>query len=159
MEPTATEQTTEETIVAPTIAPEEDLESKVAQLEAEKTQILEEKENYKKAYLKETQRAPVDESEDERYRRIAREELANSRIADIAKEQEAIAEKALKENKELKLAALSKTEPAAAIGSHSESTPVQDTSITPEQLRYFKEDLKWTDTDIARYKTNLRKKV
>lgn len=153
-EPNATE------INVPTIAPEDDLESKVAALETEKREILEREQNYKTAYLKEAARNKeiTTEDDDERLRRIAREELANSRVAEIAREQEAIAQKALKENKELKLAALNKTEPAAALGAHSESVPVLDTTITPEQMAEFKRR-GWTDEDIKRYKENLRKKA
>lgn len=147
--------------IAQTIAPEENLEDKVAKLEAEKAKILEEKENYKKAYLKEAERVatPVQEDDDDRLRRIAREELANSRLVDIAREQDEIIQKALKENKELKLAQLSRTgEPSASIGAHSEGIPVTDTSVTPEQMAFFKSK-GWTEQDIERYKTNLRKKA
>ena len=101
MEITATEQTTEETTVAPTIAPEDDLELKVTALEAEKAKLMEEKENYRQAYLKADKGNTGDEGDDDRLRRIAREEVANSRLADIAREQDEIIQKALKENKEL----------------------------------------------------------
>lgn len=151
-----TETTTEETVVAPTIAPEEDLEARLAQLE-------EEKENYRKAYLKEANKKSevvAGEDEDERMRRIADEAVANSKLAEIAREQDTIIQRALKENKELKLAQLSKTgTPPAAIGGHSEGILVTDTSITPEQLAYFKNTLHWTDKEIELYKKNLRKKV
>lgn len=155
------DETTATEAIAPTIAPEEDLELKVTALEAEKAKLLEEKENYRKAYLKEASKEAEPESETnlETLRKIAREELANSRLADIAREQDEIIQKALKENKELKAAALGKKpETIAAVGAHSESTPVMDTSITPEQMTYFK-SRNWSDKDIERYKANLRKKL
>lgn len=141
---------------APAIAPEENLEDKVIALEAEKAKLMEEKENYRKAYLKSEENLP-DEGDD-RVRQIAREELANSRLLEIAREQDGIIQKALKENKELKLAQLNRKEPSAVVGAHSESMPVADTSITPEQSAYFK-SRNWSDKDIERYKQNLRKKV
>lgn len=141
-----------ETIV-PTIAPEEDLEAKLAQLETEK-------ENYRKAYLKEaakTRVEPADEDEDDKINRKVNEALANSKLADIAREQDEIIKKALKENKELKLAQLNKTTPPAAVGAHSESTPVTDTLVTSDQMAQFK-SWGWDDKKIQAYKSNLLKK-
>lgn len=143
-----------ETIV-PTIAPEEDFEAKYAQLETEK-------ENYRKAYLKEASKKGDigTEEEEERIRRIAQEELANSKVVEIARQQDEIIRQTLKENKELKLASLNKTStPPATIGSHSESIPVRDTLIPPEQMEYFKNTLHWGEKEIANYKKNLQKRV
>ena len=140
--------------IVPAIAPEEDLEARLAQLETEK-------ENYRKAYLKEAARKvePVDEDEDDKINRKVNEAIANSKLADIAREQDDIIKKALKENKELKLAQLNKTgTPPATIGSHNESTPVRDTLVTPEQMAAFKAK-GWSDKDIERYKKNLQKRV
>ena len=136
---------------APAIAPEETSEDKFSALQAEMDKIKEEKENYRKAYLKETSKHSEPSEDDERLRQIAREELANSRISEIAREQEQLIKVALKENKELKLAQLNKKEPSAAVGSHSEGIPVQDTSITKEQMDFFKSK-NWIDKDIERYK-------
>ena len=140
--------------IAPTIPPEQDYAAQIAKLETEK-------ENYRKAYLKEAEKGgnPADEDEDGRMRRIAQEELSNSRLVEIAREQDEIIQKALKENKELKLAHLNKTDaPPAALGAHAEGMPVRDTSVTPEQIAHFKSK-GWTDADIERYKQNLRKRV
>ncbi len=102
----------------------------------------------------------VDEDDDDRLRRIAREELANSKIMEITREQDELLQRAVKENKELKLAQLNKTTaPLAGIGVHSEGIPVTDTSVTPEQMAYFKTTLGWSDKEIERYKLNLRKKA
>ena len=139
------------------IAPAEDSEARFARLEAEKAKLAEEKENYRKAYLKEVNKDDDSADEEGRLRKIAREELANSRLVDIAREQDELIRQTLKENKELKLAHLNKsTEPPATIGSHSESTPVRDTLVTQEQMTYFKSK-GWSDQDIERYKKNLQK--
>ena len=155
----ATETTTE---VAPTIAPEEDLEAKYAAIEEEKAKLAEQRENYRKAeakYKEKLEAIPENDSDEEKLRRIAREELANSQVLDLAREQDEIIRKALKENKELKLAQLNKTgTPPATLGAHSETVAVKDTLITPEQLEAFKAK-GWSDKDIERYKTNLRSKI
>jgi hypothetical protein len=134
------------------LAAPEDAEARFLKLE-------EEKENYRKAYLKESEKnkGHVEYPEyEEKMVEVARKVLTESRLAEIAREQDAIIQKALKENKELKLAQLNKTTatPVAAVGTHSESTPVRDTLITPEQLAAFKAK-GWSDQDIERYKKNL----
>ena len=80
----------------------EDLEARNAVLEAEKVKLLEETVNYKAAYLKEKAKQADGGDDEERLRRIAREELSNSRLAEIAREQDTIIKKALKENKRSK---------------------------------------------------------
>lgn len=132
---------------------EADIAAKVAKLE-------EEKDNYRKAYLKEAEKnktAP-DPTEDERIARVVEEKLAQLRIADINKEQDTLLKQALKENKELKLAQLNKqTGPITSVGTHSESSAVQDTAITQEQLAFFKSK-GWDDKKIEAYKRNLVKR-
>ena len=140
---------------------EDDPEAQISALEAEKARLIEESANYKMAYLKaKSKKGEVsndDEDLEEKVRRISQETLAQSRLAQLAQEQDAIIKKALKENKELKLANLNKTKtPPAVMGAHSEATPVTDTSITPEQLNVFKAK-GWSDKDIERYKNNLKK--
>ncbi len=155
---------TEETVKIPAVA-EEDLEAKNVALEAEKSRLIEEAANYKLAYLKEKRKKEqfaepeedLGETQDEKMRRIANEALANSRIAEIAREQDLIIKKALKENKELKLAQMNRTNiPPASVGTSNESTPVTSTSITPEQMVAFKAK-GWDDKTIERYKKNLQK--
>lgn len=159
---------------APTIAPEkvekvlttteEDLEAKNLALEAEKFRLIEESANYKLAYLKEKKKKEqfneeneTESLDEEKIREITRVELANSRIAEIAREQDLIIKKALKENKELKLAQLNRTTiPPASVGTHSEGTPVTSTLVTPDQMSAFKAK-GWSDKDIERYKRNLQK--
>ncbi len=138
-----------------------DLATKLAALEAEKGQLEVERNNWKTAALKYKGKASADldsEEDEERIAGITRKALAESRLADIAREQQAIIEKTLKENRELKLAHLNKKEPPAAVGTHSETTTVRDGSITPEQMAYFK-SRNWSDKDIERYKKNLAKRI
>ncbi len=145
------------TNVVPPTNSTEDAEAQVARLQAEKTKLLEENANWKAGLLKEKAKNKVkdddtEESTEDMVRRISRETLSESRLVEIAQEQDSIIQRALKENKELKLAQLNKTgAPPASVGTHSESQPVTDTLITPDQLNAFKAR-GWTDKDIERYK-------
>ncbi len=160
VEPNATEAivpsiATEEKVTAPT----EDAEAKIAALEVEKAKILEERDNYKNAYLKESKKPKTedfDENEEDRMEQVAKKVLSESRLAEIAREQDAIIQKALKENKELKLAQMNKTTVPGAMGTHSESVMVTDTLITPDQMKSLQAK-GWSDKDIERYKKNLQK--
>lgn len=135
-----------ETIVE-TIPAQDDLEAKVKELEEEKA-------NYQAAYLKERAKNHDDESDEQKFRRIAREELESSRIMDIDKQKDIIIAKALRENRELKLAKLNKTDIPASTSVHSEGHAVKDTVITPEQMSAFKSQGR-TDKWIENYKRNL----
>lgn len=143
-------------VPAPALTAEEDLQARYSQLEVEKN-------DYRNAFLKEkakNKEALPDMSEDDRLKTIVDERLAESHLAEIAREQSIIIDKALKENKELKLTNLNKNNtPPASPGSSSEPvTPVRTTSITPEQLAYFKAK-NWSEKDIERYKKNLGARV
>lgn len=141
---------------------QEDAEARIAELEAAKNKAIEEAANYKVAFLKEKNKSKrenlesEDESEEDRVRRIMREEIANSTISKIDAEKEELLKKLAKENKELKLARKNTTDTPSSIGTHSESIAVTSTAITPEQTAAFKAR-GWTDKDIARYKENLKK--
>ncbi len=153
-EPKATEANTEAIAPQAVVETPEDSEARYKRLE-------EEKENYRKAYLKESEknRIPMEElDEDGKMAEIARRVMGESRLAEIAREQDSIIQKALKENKELKLAQLNKTTttPSAAIGTHSESVAVKDTMVTPDQEAFFKSK-GWDAATIERYKKNLQK--
>lgn len=140
-----------------TVTLQDDNEAKIATLEGEKAQLTVEMSNWKMAALKAKAKAKEEGTEideDERMKDIAREALAESRLAEIAREQDGLLKQALKENKELKLAALNKKEPSAATGAHSEAPLVQDTQVTPEQMAAFKAK-GWDDKKIERYKRNL----
>lgn len=159
-------QMEENNAVIPAAAPEDttvvidDTEARIAALEAEKARLIEEGANWKVAalkYKKEGKQENFEEDDEDRMRRIAAETLANSRLVEIAREQDDIIKRALKENKELKLAQLSKTgTPPVAQGTHSEGQAVQDTLVTADQMAAFKAR-GWTDKDIERYKKNLQK--
>jgi len=138
-----------------TVTVDDDSTAKIASLEAEKAKLIEEAANWKVAALK-AKKEGNEPDEDERMERIARKALADSRLAEIAREQDAIIQKALKENKELKLAALNSKNktPNAAIGNHTETQEVQDTIVTPDQMAAFKAR-GWDDKKIERYKKNL----
>ncbi len=135
-------------------------EAKILALEAEKNAILEREANYKLAYLKEKKKnesaQDFPETDEERVRRITREELANQRITQIDTEKETLLQKTLKENKELKLAIQNKIPDKPAGGGHNEVPEVVSTILTPEQLNALKAR-GWTDKDIERYKKNYRK--
>lgn len=144
-------------VVAPT---QTEAEAKIASLEAEKAKLLEERTNYQAAYLKEKAKNDdlgSDENEEDRVRRIIREEDTNKRLAQIDKERELELQKALKENKELKLTLTNKTGVPASMGSHSEGLSVNnDPVISPEQMAQFRamgKDEKW----IEMYKKNLQR--
>jgi len=152
----AEEKPTTETNAQPIVTEEQkkvtvddDLEQKVAKLEEEKA-------NYQAAYLKERAKNHEDESDEEKFRRIAREELQSSHILELDKQKDEIIRKALKENKELKLAQLNKTDIPASTTVHSEGQAVSDTLITPDQLAQFKAMGK-SDKWIENYKRNLVK--
>lgn len=155
-QPVAVDQTVVNTVA------EDDTEARIALLEAEKAKAIEEASNYQLAFMKEKQKNASkgdfeDETEEEKIRRITREELSQTKIAQIDAEKEALLKKVIKENKELRLAHLNNTNtPPATLGTHSEGFKVTDTSITPEQLSAFKAR-GWSDKDIERYKKNLQK--
>jgi len=128
---------------------DEDLEQKVAKLEEEKA-------NYQAAYLKERAKNHEDETDEDKFRRIAREELQNSHILDLENQKERLLQKALKENRELKLAVKNKTDIPVSTTVHSEGQAVRDTLITPEQMAHFKAMGK-SDKWIENYKKNLVK--
>lgn len=146
-----------------TLPTEEDLEARKQALEAERARLIEENANYKMAYLKEKSKKKEsfgfdEEDPEEKMKRLVREGIAESRLSEINKEREQLLNRALRENKELKLAHLNKTTttPAAAMGTHSESQTVRDTLVTPDQEKSFR-DRGWSDKDIERYKKNLGK--
>lgn len=145
---------------AQTIAPAATPAPVVDDAETRYKALEEEKENYRKAYLiSESKRKAGEDSEpegDEKMEAVARKVLADSRLAEIAREQQTIIDKTLKENRELKLAQLNRKEPAAAMGSSSESIPVKDTLLTTDQAGALKAK-GWTDKDIERYKKNLQR--
>lgn len=150
-----------EPVVIPATSTEGDAEAMIAQLQAERDQALKLAGNYKNGMLKAKGKLPSDddldgETDEERTRRIIREEMAESRISEIDTQTDALLKKLAKENKELKLAQMNKPPIPSSDTSHSESQKVQDTLVTEEQLKAFKAK-GWSDQDIERYKKNLQK--
>lgn len=153
---------------APTVVTEISAdETRIAELETANAKLVEESANWKLAALKYKQerKSPEfvdtnEESEEDKIRRIAKEEarkeLIDEQITKNNAEKDALLKKLAKENKELKLANANKGTPPVSVGSHSESQPVSDTLITPDQLKAF-QARGWTDKDIERYKKNLKK--
>ena len=134
-------------------------EAKILALEAEKNAILEREANYKLAYLKEkkkNEQIDPNETDEERIRRITREELAAERITAIDGEKEELLKKTLKENKELKLAFQNKIPDKPSGGTHNENPVVTSTILTPAQITALKAR-GWSDKDIERYKKNYLK--
>lgn len=144
-----------------TTATVEDYEAKVASLEAEKAKLVEETANWKLAALKAKNKAKDEgtvEDEDEKVRRIAQEVVANSKLVQLDTEKDALIKKALKENKELKLALSGKNLSPASVGNHTEGQQVADSNFSPELLKSIKlNHPDWTDKDIERWKKNYRK--
>lgn len=140
------------------LAPEDDIESQMKSKDSEIARLNEEKANYQAAYLKEkSKKGNSVDDEDEKIRQIAREELITSRIGQVNQEKDALLQKTLKENKELKLAQLNKTTtPPASMGVHSEAPPVRDNTISPELLAQFKAMGK-TDKWVDNFKKNQMK--
>ncbi len=153
-------ETTVVTSTTPAVDSNEDVEAKIAALEADKAKAIEEAANWKVAALKAKSKKPEedfeDETEEERISRIVNEKMAATKIAAIDSEKEALLKKLAKENKELKLANANKTVTPVSTGTHSEGQVVKDTIITPEQSAAFKAR-GWTEKDIERYKKNLQK--
>lgn len=150
-------ETNVETIVPPE---KTEAEIKIEALELEKANLIEQKENYRLAYLKADKKngdINPDESEEDKLRRIVREETADNRLTQIDKEKEELLKKTLKENGELKLALKNKPEIPGSTNNHTESVKVSDNVITPQQEEYFRKTLKWTDKDIENYKRNRSK--
>ncbi len=132
--------------------------AKFEALEAEKAQLIIERDNYKKGMLKAKGKLPEEsddtESVDEKMRRIAEETLAESRLTQLAMEQDVLLKKALKENRELKLASINKTASTATTGTHTEGYAPKDTLLSATIMEYGKKR-GWTDKDFENYKRNL----
>ncbi len=133
----------------------------IEQLRAEKNEILVRESNYKAAYLKEVKKnegtGDEVETNDERVRRIIREEAATNRLNQIDAAEKALLEKTLRENQELRLANQNKTSNiSTGAGGSTEQPIVVSTIVTPEQIAAFKAK-GWSDKDIERYKRNLQK--
>lgn len=146
----------------PVVVPTEiDYEAQISALEAEKATLIGNEANYKLALLKERKKNkglnPEEEDEDERISRMVDEKIASSRLADIAKQERELRDRAFRENKELKQALMNRQNGIpTSIGTHTEGKKVSDTLVTPQQEEAFRK-AGWNDKTIERYKKNLLK--
>ena len=142
----------DQTKVAPSTTTEIDAQTRIAELEAEKAKLETERDNYKIGMLKakgKIQESIEDESEDDKIRRISRETLADSRLADIAREQDAII-------KELKTALKNKPS-TTAVSSGSEAThAVAVPGILSEEDIKVAKARGWSDKKIELLKKNIQ---
>ena len=146
--------------IAPSTMTEIDAGARIAELEAEKAKLATERDNYRIGMLKAKGKTPVvldeDEGEDDKIRRISSETLADSRLADIARELDSIIKKALIENKELKMALKNKPS-TIAVSTGSESTQAVATSgiLSKEDIDIAKAR-GWSDKKIELLKKNIQ---
>lgn len=147
------------------IAPEIDYEAQNAALIEELTRVEKEKENYKRAALKAKGKLPQDLPEEEEgttdletlIEKKVEEKLILSRESQIRKQQEELIKKALKENKELKLALQAKSQVSnVSVGSGGSTMEVSDGVLSKAQIESLKAQ-KWPDDKIQRLKENLLK--
>jgi hypothetical protein len=144
---------------APTEQEMADLQSKYEALEAEKQQLEVEKENYRKGMLKAKGKIVEDdytppEDDEERIRRIIREENTRSNSNRVADEQKQIVQQLLAKNKELAHAL--KNKPTAGSGSGAGepvNAEVKDNFFSAEQLA----EIKAKGLDPAKVKANFLK--
>ena len=157
--PTVENLDAEPKIVVPSTTTEIDAQTRIAELEAEKAQLATERDNYKIGMLKAKGKIPEfdeNESEDDKIRRISHETLAESRLADIAREQDAIIKKALIENKELKSALKNKTSTnAVSTGSESTQAVAVPGILSKEDIDTAKAR-GWSDKKIELLKKNIQ---
>lgn len=140
---------------------EVDFAAEYEALLAENKRIEAEKENYRRGLLKAKGKVVDDEPLEEEaedmeslIERKVQEKLLETQEAKNAKAREAIIEKALKENRELKLSLQTRSQITnSSQGTHNETQEVNDTFFTKEQLEYFKK----RNLDPERVKANILK--
>jgi uncharacterized Zn finger protein len=122
----------------------EDLQKKYEETQANLDRVAAERENYKKVALaKKNKISDGDdgETEDERIARIVAEQLQTSTEAKLLKEKEDIAQRALKENKELKVALQARSQIGTSSAQGGGQGTTMETKVdfwTSDQLAYFK---------------------
>jgi hypothetical protein len=120
----------------------EDLERENAEIHENLNQVAAERENYKKVALSKKGKSggDDDESEEERISRIVREQVLDTKETELLKKKAEITDRALQENKELKVALKNRTQIGASAGQGGgqSSTDAKAEFWTPEQLAYFK---------------------
>lgn len=137
---------------------EEDFLTVLEAKDAELKKVSDERDNYRKGMLKAKGKLPNDEDEKvDMIRQIAREEALAIQEARLSAEKDDLIKKALRENKELKLALKNKGQVNnASIGASSGGLEPGDNILSDGQVK----DLKargWDDKKIASFKENLQK--
>lgn len=135
-----------------------EMQSRYEALEAEKVRLEAEKNNYRKGMLKAKGKADDDyaepEEDDERIRRIMREELLNSDAARVQTQQQELIKSLLNKNKEMATALRNKAQMTPSGGSSADDgKPSKDNFWSPEQLA----DLKARGLDPEKVKANMLK--
>ena len=127
--------------VVETKVDETDWEAKYLETQANLDKVAAERENYKKGMLAAKGKSgdDTDETEEERIARIVEEKLQGSTEAQLLKQKDDIAKRALQENKELKVALKNRTQIGASAGQGGgQGGDVKTDFWTPDQLAYFK---------------------
>lgn len=138
---------------------EPNYEELLAEKEAELQKAQEERDNYRRGMLKakgkvQEETFSEEESDEDKMRRIAREEALSIREQMIQREKDDLIKKALKENSELKIALKNKAQLTPASGASADSSPdVKDTYWSPEQIA----SLKAMGVDPEKVKGNVQK--
>lgn len=157
VQPAAPVQPTVETPAPAAVPAQDDLAAKLAEKEAELKKLAEERDNYKNGLLKAKGKLTEEPSgnddpqlsEEERMRKIVREEMMATQEAKLLAEKEAILQQALKENREMKIALGSKQ----GIKTSGDGAPSDNKVATPQ---YFSDeqinDLKARGFDEAKIK-------
>lgn len=158
----ADEIKTDATVVEPkpTEIPEVDWEAKSKDLEAKLAKVSEDRDNYRKGLLAAKGRGDT-ETEDERIARIVQDKYLETQEAQLNREKDDIAQKAIQENKELKVALRNRGQvgASASTGGGQNTTEVKTDFFTPEQLKAMEERSRMTGIPIdpEKVKQNLLK--
>lgn len=138
-----------------------DYKAILEETQAQLIKIDAEKENYRKGMLKAKGKPADDYGEedsediDEKFRRIAREELLKTQESQLIAKRDDTLKNVLKQNEELRLALKNRASvgTATASGSNQEKNEVKDTFFTDAQLA----ELKRKGLDPAKVKANMLK--
>lgn len=144
-----------------------DFETILAEKDAELAKIKQEKENYKKGLLMAKGKIPEDyqadsdgtETQEQMFRRIAREELLATKEAQLLADKDSAYKAVIKRNKELELALKNRGQisSSSAQGSNQDKPEGKvDNYLSNEQLAYFKAK-GWDDKKIEAFKENAKK--
>jgi len=155
--------TQQEKVVAPQETTEVDYEAELAKKNADLAQIKQEKENYRKAYLKLGGNKPVeddnsDESLDDKVSRLVKEQILNTKEAQAQAEKEALVTTLAKKNKELTLALKNRNQvtQVSALGSNGDKNEVKtDNFFSEAQIAELKKR-GYSDKKIESLKSNLK---